>query len=74
MKEIRNYIITGILIGGFLYLFGPDMFSNSILINEVSTASSSYSKNVSYHDTVKKVNKSVVSIYTKKLSIKIFFS
>ena len=74
MKEIRNYIITGILIGGFLYLFGPNMFNNSILINEVSTSSSSYQKNVSYHDTVKKVNKSVVSIYTKKtLNKNIFF-
>ena len=74
MKELRNYVVTGILIGGFLYLFGPKMFSNSILINEVNTESSSYSKNISYHNTVKKVNKSVVSIYTKKtLNKNIFF-
>ena len=66
MKDLRNYVITGILIGSFLYLLGPKMFNNSIRIHEVSTESSSYSKNISYHDTVKKVNKSVVSIYTKK--------
>ena len=74
MKELRNYIITGILIGGFLYFLGPNMFSNNVQINEVSPESTLYSKNVSYHYTVKKVNKSVVSIYTKKtLNKNIFF-
>ena len=66
MKEVSKYILSGVIIGTFLYIFGPKMFNSEIQIREVSSDSQSINSNISYHDTVKKVNKSVVSIYTRK--------
>mgnify|MGYP005726168451 FL=1 len=66
MKEVSKYILSGVIIGTFLYIFGPKMFNSEIQIREVSSDGQSINSNISYHDTVKKVNKSVVSIYTRK--------
>ena len=73
-KDLKNYIISGFLVGVILYLFGPEMFSSNVLINQVEKNNQSQNTNVSYHDTVLKINKSVVSIYTRKtLNKNIFF-
>ena len=74
LSELKNYIIAGIFVGVVLYLFGPNMFSNNVLVNQVQKSDQSQTTNVSYHNTVLKVNKSVVSIYTKRTVNKnIFF-
>jgi len=67
MKELRNYIFVGVLTGLVIYFISPGMFGNRIEIIEATPVKSTVAeKYISYHDTVDKVNKSVVSIYTKK--------
>tara|TARA_B100001996_G_scaffold382358_1_gene373969 strand:- start:2460 stop:3533 length:1074 start_codon:yes stop_codon:yes gene_type:complete len=67
MKELKNYILVGILTGFIIYFISPSIFGNRIEIIEADPVKSTVAKkHVSYHDTVNKVNKSVVSIYTKK--------
>ena len=61
LSELKNYIIAGIFVGVVLYLFGPNMFSNNVLVNQVQKSDQSQTTNVSYHNTVLKVNKSVLS-------------
>ncbi len=65
MKDLKNYIILGVVTGIVLYYSGSSMFSEKVEIIEVSN---SYKTNASssYSTTVEKVNQSVVSIYTKK--------
>ena len=67
MKELKNYILVGVFTGLAIYFLSPNMFGNRIeIIESTSKKLDTAEKYISYHDTVDKVNKSVVSIYTKK--------
>ena len=65
MREIRGYIIVGIITAVIIYMISPYMFGNRVQIKESSTKPLQ-NKAHSYADVFKKVNKSVVSIYTRK--------
>ena len=65
MRDLKNYIIVGVITGIILYYAGLDMFSNKIQIIEARNIQKT-SASSSYNSTVEKVNQSVVSIYTKK--------
>ena len=65
MNDLKNYILIGIITGVVLYFVGPNFFANKIEILEVSDTNRT-NGTASYHDTVTRVNQSVVSIYTKK--------
>ena len=65
MKEIRGYIIVGIITAVIVYMISPYMFGNRVQIIESNTKPMQ-SKTHSYANVFKKVNKSVVSIYTRK--------
>ena len=65
MKEIRGYIIVGIITAVIVYMISPYMFGNRVQIIESSTKPMQ-SETHSYANVFKKVNKSVVSIYTRK--------
>ena len=65
MKEIRGYIIVGIITALIIYIINPYIFGNHIQIIESSTKQIQ-DKPHSYANVFRKVNKSVVSIYTRK--------
>ena len=65
MKEMRGYIIVGIVTAIIIYMLNPYIFGNRVEIIE----SSNYpiqNNTGGYAKVFQKVNKSVVSIYTKK--------
>ena len=75
MKDLRNYILVGIITAIIIYLVSPYMFGNRVVILETSNQQLSSEKNLSYSNIFQKVNKSVVSIYTRKSATRnnIFF-
>ena len=65
MKEMRGYIVVGIITAIIIYMLNPYIFGNRIEIIE----SKNYpiqSENNGYAEVFQRVNKSVVSIYTRK--------
>ena len=75
MKDLRNYILVGIITAIIIYLVSPYIFGNSVVILETNNQELSSGKNLSYSNIFQKVNKSVVSIYTRKSATRnnIFF-
>ena len=73
MKDLKNYIIVGVITGIVLYFTGSNIFSSKVEIIEANNNNKT-TASISYSNTVEKVNQSVVSIYTKKAYEKnIFF-
>ena len=66
MKDLRNYILVGIITAIIVYMASPYIFGNRVVILETSNKQLSNGKNLSYSNIFQKVNKSVVSIYTRK--------
>ena len=66
MKDLRNYILVGIITAIIIYLVSPYIFGNRVVILETNNQELSSGKNLSYSNIFQKVNKSVVSIYTRK--------
>ena len=75
MKDLRNYILVGIITAIIIYLVSPYIFGNRVVILETNNQELSSGKNLSYSNIFQKVNKSVVSIYTRKSATRnnIFF-
>ena len=65
MKEIRGYIIVGVITAIIIYMLNPYIFANRVEIIE-SSNHSMQNKTDGYAKVFQKVNKSVVSIYTRK--------
>ena len=65
MKEIRGYVIVGVITAVIIYMISPYIFGNHIQIIE-SNNKPLQGKPNSYAEVFQKVNKSVVSIYTRK--------
>ena len=69
MKDIRGYMIVGVITAVIIYTLTPYIFGNRVEIIE----SSNYpiqNKTNGYAEVFQKVNKSVVSIYTRKSTIR----
>ena len=69
MKEMLRYMIVGIITAVIIYMLAPYIFGNRIEIIE----SNNYpiqNKNNGYAGVFQKVNKSVVSIYTRKSTVR----
>ena len=69
MKEMRGYIIVGIITAIIIYMLNPYIFGNRVEIIE----SNNYpiqNKTNGYAGVFQKVNKSVVSIYTRKSTVR----
>ena len=67
MKEITRYAIVGAITAVIIYFLAPNIIGNRIEVVESTPHSDiNYNKSNSYADVFKKVNKSVVSIYTRK--------
>ena len=66
MKEIKVYALVGIITAIIIYLAAPNMLGNRIEIIESQNSTVPASNSGSYSEVFKKVNKSVVSIYTRK--------
>ena len=69
MKEMRGYIIVGIITAIIIYMVNPYIFSNRVEIIESSNYTMQDKTN-GYSGVFKKVNKSVVSIYTRKSTVR----
>ena len=66
MKEIKGYAIVGAITAIIIYFLAPNIVGNRIEVVESIHHPNNYNKSISYSDVFKKVNKSVVSIYTRK--------
>ena len=66
MKEIRGYAIVGAITAIIIYFLAPNIVGNRIEVVESIHHPNNYNNSNSYSDVFKKVNKSVVSIYTRK--------
>ena len=66
MKEIKGYALVGALSALIIYLVAPTIFGNRIEIIENNQITSKQNDSNSYSQVFKKVNESVVSIYTRK--------
>ena len=69
MKEIRGYIIVGVITAVIIYMLSPYLFGNHIEIIE----SNNYpiqNKTDGYAEVFQSVNQSVVSIYTRKSTVR----
>ena len=66
MKEIKVYALVGMITAIIIYLAAPNMLVNRIEMIESQNSTMPASNSGSYSEVVKKVNKSVVSIYTRK--------
>jgi S1-C subfamily serine protease len=69
MKEIRGYIIVGVITAVIIYMLSPYLFGNHIEIIE----SNNYpiqNKTGGYAEVFQSVNQSVVSIYTRKSTVR----
>ena len=66
MKEIRGYAIVGAITAIIIYFLAPNIVGNRIEVVESIHHPKNYDNSNSYSDVFKKVNKSVVSIYTRK--------
>ncbi len=66
MKEIKGYAIVGAITAIIIYFLAPNIFGNRIEVVESIHHPKNYDNSNSYSDVFKKVNKSVVSIYTRK--------
>ena len=66
MKEIKGYALVGALSALIIYLVAPTILGNRIEIIENNQITSKQNDSNSYSQVFKKVNESVVSIYTRK--------
>ena len=66
MKEIKGYALVGALSALIIYLVAPSILGNRIEIIENNQITSKQNDSNSYSQVFKKVNESVVSIYTRK--------
>ena len=66
MKEIKGYAIVGAITAIIIYFLAPNIVGNRIEVVESIHHPNNYNNSNSYSDVFKKVNKSVVSIYTRK--------
>jgi len=66
MKEIKGYAIVGAITAIIIYFLAPNIVGNRIEVVESIHHPNNYNSSNSYSDVFKKVNKSVVSIYTRK--------
>ena len=66
MKEIKGYALVGALSALIIYLVAPNILGNRIEIIENNQITSKQNDSNSYSQVFKKVNESVVSIYTRK--------
>ncbi len=66
MKEIKGYAIVGAITAIIIYFLAPNIVGNRIEVVESIHHPKNYDNSNSYSDVFKKVNKSVVSIYTRK--------
>jgi len=66
MKEIKGYALVGAVSALIIYLVAPSILGNRIEIIENNQITSKQNDSNSYSQVFKKVNESVVSIYTRK--------
>jgi len=67
MKDLRAYLLIGLITALVVYLISPNLFGNRIEIIKSSDDIDQYSsQQIGYSKTFEKVKHSVVSIYTKK--------
>ena len=69
MKEIRGYIIVGVITAVIIYMLSPYLFGNHIEIIE-SNHYPIQNKTDGYAEVFQSVNQSVVSIYTRKSTVR----
>jgi len=66
MKDIKAYIVVGVITAAIISLVGPNIFGNRIEIIQAENKPLTQGYNNSYSNVFNEVNQSVVSIYTRK--------
>ena len=66
MKEMKGYALVGIITAIIIYMIAPNMFGKRVEVIEAAQYTKDKNDKNSYASVFKKVNKSVVSIYTRK--------
>ena len=66
MRDLKGYLIVGVFTAIIIFIVSPHMFGNRVEVIKSNDKPLMLAPNGSYSNVFKKVNKSVVSIYTRK--------